>query len=157
MNLVTLESICHVGYTKSTDDFDRVVKVSDWLTYNNIVYPDKSAFIDLTRGKDFLTMKDTYDIVVLHFICRWEKRHVDRIGGEMPPELSISEHASWSNWRKRLVSTNAEAIHLFGGQGEVGGSYIATLDGYRGEKLADVEHRGAPTEWWVFRKENSIC
>jgi hypothetical protein len=146
-------TICHVGYTMSGDDMERVVQVSDWCMENGINYPDSSVFLDLNKGKDFLAMDATYDMVILHFICRFDKFQSERAWkGLILPTLKVSPLASWSNWRKRLVGTNADHIFLFGGMGEVSGPFVATLDGYKGERLWEDDGR-MTRECWLFRKE----
>jgi len=159
-----MSTICHVGYTQSLDDMERVMQVSHWCRENAIKYPKKPVFLDLNKRQDFLKMKDTYDMVVLHFICRWEKqyaeqaikqlRKMDGVNVVRPHTLMVSPLANWGNWRNRLMGTNAENIFLFGGMGEVGGTYIATLDGYKGEKLWD-DDGDVKRELWRFKKENN--
>jgi hypothetical protein len=143
-----MKTILHVGYTATNGDLQRTCQVLRWLSTRELLLDDiEPVFIDLNEGQDFLAMTETYDIVVLHFICREEKRHrIER--NETRPELTISPHASWSNWRKRLVSTQAQYIFLFGGMGEVGYSFICNLDGYRAEQVED--------EFWVFIKMTAV-
>lgn len=139
-------TILHVGHTRTTDDMERICKVFDWLHQKGIDSKDiEPKFIDLNKGQDFLARTDRWTMVVLHFICREEKCHQER-RGKQSPTLTISPLANWVNWRKRLVSTNADYIFLFGGRGEVGYSYICSLDGYRPEQVEE--------EFWVFCKKS---
>lgn len=123
-------TILHVGFTGTGNDHWRISKVMDWLRLAAIKYPDKSLFMDLTEGEDFLIDTGTYDMVVLHFISREEKCH-QRRRGRIPKELTVSEHASWYNWCRRLIATEAGYLFLFGGFGEVSWSYVAGLGGYK--------------------------
>jgi hypothetical protein len=148
-------TICHVGYTQSFDDMSRVVQVSEWCLENDVIYPTEPVFLDLNYGdsQDFLKMDTTHDMVILHYICRFEKFQAERVcQGVMRPTMRVSAKASWANWRRRLMGTNAHHMFLFGGMGEVSGPYIAQMDGYSLRKLWEDDGK-VRRECWLFRKE----
>jgi hypothetical protein len=142
-------TICHVGFTKTPGDTDRIMRVMEWLHEKKIPFPAESRFMDLNKGEDFLSDRKRYWAVVLHFICRWEKAHLDR-SKSTSKQLKVSPKASWSNWRKRLVNTKAKYIFLFGGQFEVSGGYIVNLDGYRAIQISpEITNMD---EFWIYEK-----
>lgn len=122
--------IAHVGHTKTLEDLTRIIKVVTWCLDNGY-NPKKGTndYIELQHGRDFLIEKETYDIVILHFLFRG--------GFAVAParlqckELAYSPHASWASWRRRLVATRAKLIFAFGGSTEVSGSYLVDLPGYK--------------------------
>ena len=138
-----MKTIAHVGHTRSAEDTERIFQVLTWLEDwdQAILAEAKPDWIDLSKGRDFLTEDKTYDAVVLHYIFR---------GGLRPhpmdalPDLRVSPRSSWANWRKRLVQTGAKYIFAFGGMGEVGGSFLVNLDGYQAVKIEE--------EFWVFKR-----
>lgn len=150
-----MKTVCHVGHTESQDDFNRIIECIEWCDANSHLWPKRGKFLDIQRGQDFLSMKTKYDVVVLHFIFR---------GGFMVPSqtgnaLMVSPLASWSAWRKRLVSSGANLIFAFGGIAEVSGTFLCNLDGYKIHKIRtedcrcfgerDSGHNGL----WIFEKE----
>lgn len=139
----TKHRIAHVGHTGTDDDMRRILKVLMWMAKNNCEPKGKTQFdaIDLNKGRDFLREDLTYEVVVLHFVFRGSNYPCPF--GE-PQELNVSPTTSWSRWRTRLVDTQAKYIFAFGGEGEVSGGYLCTLDGYQGIKIEE--------EFWVFKK-----
>lgn len=147
-----MRTIAHIGWTKTVSDFERAAEVFDWVTANSSA-PKKSDFIDLSKGRDFFTEDKRYDVVVLHFIFRGGFGYNGK-----SKELATSPLAGWSQWRKKLIATGATYIFAYGGLAEVGGTYLAHLDGYmthrvRTEDQSLLNNRVSQLNGlWIFEK-----
>lgn len=133
----------------------RCCEVMEWLSKSGEEMPKISDFVEIRKGRDFLKEYKTYDVIVLHFLFR---------GGFCVPtmkrsQLATSELASWGEWRRRLVASQAKFIFCYGGGSEVSGTYIVDLNGYKVHKIRTdapenmmseslAHHQGL----WIFEK-----
>jgi hypothetical protein len=130
-----MKHIAHVGHTKSSDDRKRFNKVLDFMidnggmTLNDWLAAEHDYFDLAKNGRDFLAEEKHYDLVILHFIFRGS--HLPAESSEYIPELRVSQHSSWCNWRHRLLKCDADYIFPFGAGTEVSGSFLSLLDGYQ--------------------------
>jgi hypothetical protein len=146
-----MKPIANVGHTKTPDDSARIIEAIEWMDDHNFTVPSQSDFLDLSRGRDFLAEDKTYDVVILHYIYRG-----DYESSKMKNGLSTSPLSTWGNWHKRLVSTQARLIFVFGGQSEIAGTFIADLSGYKVHKVrTDDSIKGQRSErdgLWIFER-----
>ncbi len=136
--------IAHVGASKqqngngtlqSENDRWQMEEVYRWLIDNlddqqlSRFKNQSQDFIDLNEGRDFLKENNQYDIVVLHMIYSPYQGY----GGNTENSLfNISDQHSPQNWNRRLKSSGAKYIFMFGDGEEVHGKYIGKIDGYVG-------------------------
>lgn len=148
-----LNTVCHVGHTKTTDDLQRVIDSVTWMEKNGYTPPRQADFVELRKGRDFLKETAQYDVVILHFIFRGGML----IRNRKHNELATSPLSSWVSWRKRLMLTEAKLIFAFGGMGEIGGTFLADFDGYKTHRIytpdfMDFVTVGAPQGLWIYEK-----
>ena len=92
--------------------------------------------INLLYGRDFLTEKEAYDLVILHSIFlkpnKWEKILAEKgLPNIKNPQLNLSPVDSLKRWRKKLASTNAEFIVVCEGQpNALSGWQLGQIEGY---------------------------
>jgi hypothetical protein len=94
--------------------------------------------IDLNGGRDFLKEERKYDIVCLHYIFALDirtlsqsEKHTALILGVQ--QYTVSDIHTPENWRKRLISTEAKSIIVYGQiecDSEVNYKYLGEIDGY---------------------------
>lgn len=96
---------------------------------------NKIDIIDLKDGRDFLKETEEYDIAILYYVYRNLGRP-DVLTG-LPNYFAVSELNSWSNWLKRLISTKASTIILFGNKAEISSSFIGPIPNYKLEELKE--------------------
>lgn len=84
----------------------------------------KHDYIDLNQGRDFLKESKQYDVVALHNLYHPGGGEDEKRSGY----YAVSPQHTAQNWRRRLVSTGAELIGVFGV--DWGGDAIGDLPGY---------------------------
>lgn len=139
-------SVANVGGFNSLNDKNRMYMVSDWLFSNDPEYSNDIVFkednIDLNVNRDFLKEANVYDLVILHDIYNQFEFRGQGI-------FSMSDGHNVANWLKRLVSTNADYIFVFGSWGEVGGWWLGNIPGYK-------KYEGKSEYQTVYRKESLL-
>jgi hypothetical protein len=123
-------SIAHVGYDGSAEDQIRSIIALEWVAANKWHIGSFTLdYINLHKGRDFLKEDKQHAMVILHFLFRGGFGIAPDGGGN--PQLQHSTEQSWSAWVKRLAATKARLIFAFGGFAEVGGSFLARIEGYQ--------------------------
>ena len=145
-----MATIAHVGDIGSKDDVTMRTLALAWVIRNKdfreLLLNCDPDLIDLRYGRDFLTENQTYDFVVVHRVFNppWynDEKQVELIVNELGRGKSFQRKEylrlyfttsplhEWARWVERLESCRAKAIILFGGEQEVSGQFIASLDGY---------------------------
>ena len=124
-----LLGVASVGSTDGYQDSMRIKMFSGWLESKDPEYFKGATFfydnIDLNRGRDFLKESKTYDIVILHHIFNPQ----DRTGLETGKFSRSPEHKV-NNWIRRLQSTGADYIFVYGSVGEVAPWWLGNITGY---------------------------
>jgi hypothetical protein len=122
-------NVANVGGFGSINDRIRLDMASDWLSYNDPDYSENIKFshdnIDLNSGRDFLKESKSYNIVILHDIFNPVGEN-DLSRGI----FSVSPDHNADSWVKRLASTGADYIFVFGSWTEVGGWWLGDIPGY---------------------------
>lgn len=143
--------VAFVGGHGSELDFNVLV---DALVLIPAIKGAKVDFIDLRYGRDFLKEKHEYDVVILCYIFQMTQEEHSRDPlyklTKNNPTYKTSPLHSEENWRKRLESTGAQEILIFGydTRSEVTGEYVGTLPGY--EQSVSTDQYGSV---WRLRKE----
>ena len=131
-------TVAHVGYTSTDEDRDRLIETSIWLRRNDTelyrAWFEPCAepravedFIDLNSKppRDFLLEDLRYDAVLIHNL--WGFPSESELGGHGPASASL--HHGEEQWRRRLESSGARYIFLFGSDFSVG-NLGGNLHGY---------------------------
>lgn len=148
--------IVHVGDVGADSDMSMRAALARWIIENRPhlfkARQVKHTFIDLHKGKDFLTDRGRYDVVALHYLFGPPDDRLDAVahlreqmGGN---DFLISRRHSRDNWRNRLLQTGAEVIVAFGGGTEVSRAYLGDLPGY------DVKTYHQPGTYSVYTKSS---
>ena len=123
-------NIGSVGSLDNENDALRLDMINDWLWNNDKEYVDGATWtndhINLTDGRDFLKENKQYDLVVVQHVYNPDFPNDNRQG-----QFQVSDIHNADNWIRRLVSTNADYIFVFGDWSEVGGWMLGNLSGYR--------------------------
>lgn len=157
----TIRTVAHVGAHKKRTPGDtlRQIEALNWMMDNGFPVELNSKshdVVNLEYGRDFLIETNHYDCVILHFVFR---------GGFRVPlqnkgQLSTSPESSWSAWRHRLAATQAQLIFAFGGETEIGGTFLVDVPGYKVHKVRtdplgsafDTGRSQTLCGLWVFEK-----
>lgn len=103
-------------------------------------YPELAIdLVDLGRGRDFLREDKTYNIVALIFIFRYRREEIlddpmlDVFDAD--PMYRTSASHMKTNWVRRLISTKASQILVFGTSPSISYSFLGPLPGYQFRKM----------------------
>jgi hypothetical protein len=122
------------------------------------IKPSDLDMIDLRNGRDFLREDLEYDIVILCYIyvatdsqesVLYQMKDLCQLLGIYSIDTVVSPFHSQMNWRKRLQSTKAKSILVFGcyPESEVTGEYVGDLPGYKQEVQTN-----AAGSVWIYRQ-----
>ena len=103
-------------------ELSEIDEASEYMIPPNMSIDD----VDLNQGRDFLKESLSYDIVVLNYIFNPTKD----FQGISTGEFQRSDVHSREEWVRRLASTGAKLIFVFGEFGEIGGWWLGNISGY---------------------------
>lgn len=103
----------------------RWLEENDKDYYNRMPTVPNQDHIDLNNGRDFLTEKEIYDVVIVHNIYQCNNAPILSAGDFAKSKLDCEEA-----WRKRLASTQAKYIFTFGDWTEVSYYTLKDISGY---------------------------
>jgi hypothetical protein len=158
--------IAHVGDVNTDRDMMFRIVSTVWLSRHRkeLLAGARPThdFIDLIRGRDFLTENNQYDVVILHFIWAGLTKGVCRdflereFGKRGARSFAMSPFHSPEKWRERLAATGAQVIIAFGGGGEVATAYVGTIPGYTKSEYFDpspMPAAGPICQYVVWQRE----
>lgn len=142
------------GGDKSINDQAYAIIMQDYVAKHVVGTPEVPIYdnfsfnidyIDLNRGRDFLEESGTYDLVALLNVFNPDEEDEDDYSTQRGDYRLSTSHSS-EEWVRRLASTGAGYIFVFGSQSgfSISGDYLGSIPGYQ----IHIEQRGFLTVYY---------